>query len=159
MRDKPCHHSDITDLENRAPTESTYDCPTTPTFCSRFRGLFTSTLRPNHFFVKLPQPWKFIVNMKRHSERQRLHDPLCEQISSSTKNTRKIPHHHTICSPQQTIFPCRLRKSSHRHSSRPNLKPENKEQAFGAFAFVDIEHDDVKATTQLDKITSFLPYR
>lgn len=129
-------HAIITDLENRH-TVKHYDAS---------KRLSTADLEVIYEVLRLSpssinsQPWKFII-IESDEAKQRLHDTFENKFQFNQKHAKTASH--TILFAHKTNYVrADYEKVIDKDIQVGRTQPENKEQAFGAFAFVDMNTDE-----------------
>jgi nitroreductase/dihydropteridine reductase len=129
-------HQIITDLENRH-TVKHYDA--SKRISAADLEVIYEALRLSPSSIN-SQPWKFIV-IESDTAKQRLHDTFANKFQFNQKHAKTASH--TILFAHKTNYVrADYEKVINTDIQAGRTKPENKEQAFGAFAFVDMNTDD-----------------
>lgn len=100
------------------------------------------------------QPWKFIV-IESDQAKQRLHDSFENKFQFNQPHAKMASH--TILFAHNPAY----KRSDYENVINNDIitkraKPENREQAFGAFAFVDLNTDETGNTASWTKAQTYL---
>ena len=143
-------HPIITDLEKRY-TAKQYDA--TKRIAPADLDIIYESLRLSPSSIN-SQPWKFIV-IESDAAKERFHDTFANKFQFNQKHAKSASH--IVLFAHKTHYKREdYAKVVDKGIADGRTKPENREQAFGSFAFAELNTDESGSTAQWTKAQAYI---